>query len=116
MWLYIFFAQFRNETRSHHTHACNLHGLRMRNRLVCARRFGGRWLLFRIIIIVSFLSPWNYIILCIIISDREETSYSSSRPLAEKYKKIPYASFLPIHNTSPLCTIFLVISSCLCTS
>ncbi|KAF0765109.1 Uncharacterized protein FWK35_00011396 [Aphis craccivora] len=51
MWLYIFFAQFRNETRSHHTHACNLHGLRMRNRLVCARRFGGRWLLFPYIIL-----------------------------------------------------------------
>lgn len=88
-------------------YACSLHGLRMRNRLARARRFGGRWLLFRIIII-SFLGPWNYIVYIIIISDREETSYSSSRQLTERHKKkYPvllfslYSCMLQYNNTFP---------------
>jgi len=108
MWLYIFFRTI-SKRDALPPHACmQLHGLRMRNRLACARRFWGRWLLFRIII-VSFLGPWNYIILYIIISDREETSYSSSRPLVEKYKKYPVLLFYPFI-IRLCCTIFFVIS------
>jgi len=115
--LYIFFShnfETRRAPTTRTRNMCSIHGLRMRNRLAHARRFGGRWLLFRFITI-SFLGPWNYIS----ISDREETSYYillASRNI----KNTPWASFFPVYNVirlrDPLYDFFSLSALVLCTS